>query len=58
MNQNQPTQSDYGECPVCHGTGWETYYATVYDYGLIFHRWGIAEDVRYWVVPFMKKENQ
>ena len=34
MNQNQPTQSDYGECPVCHGTGWETYYATVYDYGL------------------------
>lgn len=21
MNQNQPTQSDYGECPVCHGTG-------------------------------------
>lgn len=34
MNQNQLTQSDYGECPVCHGTGWETYYATVYDYGL------------------------
>ena len=31
MNQNQLTQSDYGECPVCHGTGWETYYATVYD---------------------------
>lgn len=34
MNQNQLTQSDCGECPVCHGTGWETYYATVYDYGL------------------------
>lgn len=34
MNQNQPMQSNSGECPVCHGTGWETYYATVYDYGL------------------------
>lgn len=34
MDQNQQTQSSSGECPVCHGTGWEIYNATVYDYGL------------------------
>lgn len=34
MNQNQQIQSDSGECPVCHGTGWELYTATVVDYGL------------------------
>lgn len=36
MNQNQQTQSSSGErdeCPVCHGTGWELYRATVLDYG-------------------------
>jgi DNA replication protein DnaC len=34
MNQNQQTQSSSGECPVCHGMGWELYTATVTDYGL------------------------
>jgi DNA replication protein DnaC len=34
MNQNQQTQSSSGECPVCHGTGWELYRAMVLDYGL------------------------
>lgn len=33
MNQNQQIPSDSGECPICHGTGWEIYNATVYDYG-------------------------
>lgn len=31
MNQNQA--SDFGSCPTCKGTGWEPYYATVFDYG-------------------------
>ena len=32
MNQNQA--SGYGdECPICKGTGWEIYWATVFDYG-------------------------
>lgn len=30
---NQATASSYGECPVCNGTGWEMYAATVWDYG-------------------------
>ena len=33
MNQNQQIQSGYGDCPVCHGTGWELYTATVFTYG-------------------------
>ena len=33
MNQeNRPTQPDYGECPVCHGTGWEVYSHEVEGY--------------------------
>lgn len=31
MNQNQALDS--GSCPVCNGMGWETYWATVFDYG-------------------------
>lgn len=31
MNQSQA--SDYGECSICQGTGWELYKATVFDYG-------------------------
>ena len=34
MSQNQQTQSSSGECPVCHGMGWELYTATVTDYGV------------------------
>ena len=33
MKQNQLMQLSSGECPVCYGTGWEMYYATVCDYG-------------------------
>lgn len=33
MNQNQQTLSGCGECPVCHGSGWELYTATVFTYG-------------------------
>ena len=33
MTQNQQTPSGYGDCPVCHGTGWELYTATVLTYG-------------------------
>lgn len=29
----QSQASDSGECPVCHGTGWQLYTATVLDYG-------------------------
>lgn len=31
MYQNQVLNS--GDCPICKGTGWELYQATVYDYG-------------------------
>lgn len=33
MTQNQQIPSGYGDCPVCHGTGWELYTATVLTYG-------------------------
>lgn len=33
MSQNLQTPSGYGDCPVCHGTGWEMYTATVFTYG-------------------------
>lgn len=33
MNQKIQYPSAYGECPVCNGTGWELYTATVFDYG-------------------------
>lgn len=39
MIQNQRTPSDFGsECPVCHGTGWQVFYAPGYN---------PPEDVRY-----------
>ena len=31
MSQSQV--SDYGECSICKGTGWELYWATIFDYG-------------------------
>ena len=31
MSQSQA--SDYGECTICKGTGWELYKATIFDYG-------------------------
>lgn len=34
MNHRKiPIRPGSGECPVCHGTGWEIYKATVFDYG-------------------------
>lgn len=30
---NHQSVHAYGDCPVCHGTGWELYTATVFDYG-------------------------
>lgn len=35
MSRKQHQAFDYGntECPVCHGTNWYLYKATVYDYG-------------------------
>lgn len=33
MNQKIPVPSASGSCPVCHGTGWELYNATVFCYG-------------------------
>lgn len=30
---NHQSVSAYGDCPVCQGTGWELYTATVFDYG-------------------------
>lgn len=33
MNQKTQLPSAYGDCPVCNGTGWELYEATVFDYG-------------------------
>lgn len=30
---NHQSASGYGDCPVCHGTRWELYTATVFDYG-------------------------
>lgn len=32
MKQNQQIPSGYGECPVCHGTGWEIYRETPEGY--------------------------
>lgn len=34
MNRYPPIPSGSGDCPVCHGTGWELYLATVTDYGI------------------------
>lgn len=35
MSRKQHQAFDYGndDCPMCHGTGWYLYKATVYDYG-------------------------
>lgn len=33
MSQKITYPSAYGDCPVCQGTGWELYTATVFDYG-------------------------
>ena len=33
MSQQTEARFASGECPVCHGTGWETYKATVFNYG-------------------------
>ena len=32
MSQNQQIPSGSGECPVCHGTGWEIYREAVEGY--------------------------